>query len=135
MNNKHQTFNTFIYCCFNRYIMNYHGIPVIVEDYEEDYYDENDPDACFDDYGSYVFDLKNNKCANIRNFFLSVRTEEAIKEIDKFADWEEIDFDCEYIVIDDIFKDVLKHYQEKIDEYEKMNPKPDKLDIPRPYGA
>jgi len=133
LNKRENRFKSFNYSCFYRYILNYHGNPVIVEDYEEDYYDENNPDACFDDYGSCVYDVKNNKYTNIRNFFLTINAEEAEKEIDNLAgEWEDLNKDSDDVRCDIDFNEVRQRYLEKIEEFEKMDPKPESLDISRP---
>lgn len=133
LNKIENRFKSFNYSCFYRYILNYHGNPVIVEDYEEDYYDENNPDACFDDYGSCVYDVKNNKYTNIRNFFLTINAEEAEKEIDNLAgEWEDLNKDSDDVRCDIDFNEVRQRYLEKIEEFEKMDPKPESLDISRP---
>lgn len=134
MTSKNIKFKSFNYSCFSRYILNYHGNPVIVEDYEEDYYDENDPDACFDDYGSCIYDVRNNKYTNIRNFFLSISAKEAEKEIDKLAgEWEDLNKDSDDVRCDIDFDEVRQRYLEEIEEFENLNTKPNKMLIPRLY--
>lgn len=123
-------FKTFHYACFQRYILNYHSNSMIVEKYRADYYDsENDK---FDSYyGSCVYDLKNNRYANIRNFFLNVGEEDADKEIDKMVDkWEEFNKDSEVVRCDIDFDEIRQKYLNVIDKYERMNSKPESTEIP-----
>ena len=99
----------FNYHCFNRYILNYHGNFVIVEDYQ-------DGDLYTDDevWGSYVFDLKNNKYLEIPFHFLGAYGCDKIADLDSHdeEEWQSIDDDYSFLPDDE----VRAYYEKEIEE-------------------
>ena len=107
--------------CFTRYIFNYHGTPVILENYQDDGEDE-----C---WGTYIFDLKNRRYLLLYGYFVDEFDTDSEKYLDLFKDeWESL-----YSYVDKNYdKETLKYYRVKIKEYEKAGSTPYIVKLDRP---
>ena len=117
---KLKPFNPF---CYSRYILNYNGTFVIVEDYQDgELWSDNEI------WGSYVFDVKNGKYLNLGGHFLESRYQCALKTLDDYKDcWAPI---TDYISSHD--DETKKYYSEMIEKCESMEPKPNTCDLESP---
>lgn len=89
--------------CVRHYILNYHGTPVIVEDYS--WGDWGDEEA----WGSFVFDLKNDKFLDSYREFLDAYDQDPVETLDGLKD--------EWVTMDDNYmcqNNSVKCYYQKI---------------------
>ena len=94
--------------CFRHYILNYHGTPVIVEDYQwGDWGDE-------EQWGSCVYDFKNNKFVDVYREFLDGYGQNPVETLDLWKDeWDLMDRNglCQN-------NKVKKYYQKLIEKFD-----------------
>ena len=108
-------------CAFRHYILNYHGNPVIVEDF-------SDGDMWSDDeiWGSFVVDMKNKKYLFADLGFLDAYNQNPVEELDLYKE-------NEWMPMEDhsywSYGGTKKYYLSEIEKYEKMNPKPEILEL------